>query len=154
MFYATGVNLNTDNLATLHTTPDCTMPSSRNMSGTGVAMDCNSAVNNNQGCGVSFTQSNSYGSPFNSAGGGYYVMERTQAVGVKVWFWARSDSMVPTGVKNGAASLNPDSTWGEPDAFFPSSSSCDFASQFNAHQIVFDLTFCVSSPFVQFFLGR
>lgn len=40
------------------------------------------------------------------------------------------------------------SGWGIPEAYFPlgsgGDSTCDYESHFDAHQLVFDLTFCVS----------
>lgn len=72
-------------------------------------------------------------------------MQRTQRDGVKVWFWGRNDDSVPSQVKYGGETINPEASWGVPDATFPSTSSCDFANHFGAHEIVFDLTFCVSS---------
>lgn len=81
-----GVNLNTRNLASLHTTPDCTMPEDRLMQGYAcpalgslffttllrqtTSTDCDTNFNFNQGCGVNFTQK-SYGTPFNDCDGGW-----------------------------------------------------------------------------------
>lgn len=126
-------------------------PDSHAQSSSTVSTNCDASVNNNQGCGVSFSKSGSYGAPLNSMGGGWYVMQRTQADGVYVWFWSRNDNSVPAAVKSADSSLSPDDSWGLPEARFPSTASCDFSSHFNAHQIVFDLTFCVS-PQVHSFL--
>lgn len=70
-------------------------------------------------------------------------MKRTAADGVDIWFWARNDGSVPADVKSGAQSLTPGDSWGTPDASFPTT-SCDWASHFSDHRIIFDLTFCVS----------
>ncbi len=70
-------------------------------------------------------------------------MTRSQDAGVAVYFWARNDTSVPHAVKHGEYAIEVDDTWGEPEAFFPTT-SCDFDSHFNAHQIIFDLTLCVS----------
>lgn len=51
---------------------------------------------------------NSYGPAFNSNGGGWYVVERTNSY-IKVWFWPRNDARVPADVRNGASSVNTDS---------------------------------------------
>jgi len=99
-------------------------------------------VNNNQGCGTQFTIPKSYGIPFNNAGGGWYAMQKTAADGISVWFWSRRDPNVPDEVRSGEDSISPKS-WGMPSAWFPST-NCDYASHFNAHSIIFDLTFCVS----------
>lgn len=50
-------------------------------------------------------KANSYGPAFNSAGGGWYAMERTNQH-INVYFWSRNDGSVPSDVKNGASSIN------------------------------------------------
>lgn len=139
-----GVNLNTNNLASLHTIANCTMPEERSQSGQTQSTNCDTNVNFNQGCGTSLTQSNSYGSPFNSNGGGWYAMRRTQDIGIQVWFWPRDSWRVPLQVRYpfifehiGFGTDN----WGEPDASFPVK-ECDYSTHFDSHKIVFDLTFC------------
>ncbi len=69
--------------------------------------NCDIAATNNAGCGVEAPSSNSYGPAFNSAGGGWYAMERTNNF-IKVWFWSRNAGNVPSDVKNGATSVNTD----------------------------------------------
>ena len=70
-------------------------------------------------------------------------MKRTTEGGVWVWFWPRSYPFVPFEIVIGAPFVLPDLTWGEPSArFIPA--QCDIATHFNAHNIIFDLTFCVS----------
>ncbi|KAF8514211.1 concanavalin A-like lectin/glucanase domain-containing protein [Hysterangium stoloniferum] len=144
--FLSGVNLATQNLVSLHTTPNCTMPDDgRFMMGDSTSNNCDTQFNFNQGCGVNFTDSffsPSYGSPFNACGGGWYVMERTAESGVFVWFWSRDDSTVPGAVKHGKDHLRPDIfTWGLPMASFPFTETCS-SDHFNAHQIIFDDTFC------------
>ncbi|KAJ6499360.1 glycoside hydrolase family 16 protein [Mycena sanguinolenta] len=139
-----GVNNNTDNLSSLHTTPNCNMTTDqlRHQTGRTVSTQCDVNYNYNQGCGTSFTQRNSYGKPFNSHGGGWYAMKRGPACGVSVWFWSRYNSSVPLEVSQGLSTINPDPDfWGVPDAVFPTD-NCDYPSHFDAHSIVFDLTFC------------
>ena len=70
-------------------------------------------------------------------------MTRSNAQGVAVYFWARNDQTVPSAVKNGGQTLGVDSSWGEPEALFPTT-ECSFADHFTEHTLVFDLTFCVS----------
>ncbi|KAH9942430.1 concanavalin A-like lectin/glucanase domain-containing protein [Epithele typhae] len=139
-----GVNVNTANLVTLHTTPGCSMNNDRTMSGTVLSNDCDAAHNFNQGCGVSASQPGTYGPPFNAAGGGWFVMSRSRANGIKLWFWSRTDSSVPPEVAagNASATISPKLTWGIPDADFPLGSNCAYDAFFNAHSLVFDLTFC------------
>ena len=70
-----------------------------------VGTDCNAADNSNAGCGVQVNKANSYGPPFNSAGGGWYAMERTNQH-INVYFWSRNDGSVPSDLKNGASTIN------------------------------------------------
>lgn len=173
---APGVNLNTHNQATLHTSSNCQMPSdslrqpqtgcvhrflyltekkNRNSKiicvRTTASTNCDASVNYNSGCGVTFDDpepsSSSYGDSFNKYGGGWYVMYRGSD-SVKVWFYPRDDEGVPEVIRQPGQCgepILPDSTWGDPDANFPfSSQDCDYDQHFNAHQMVFDLTLCVS----------
>ncbi|KAK4687465.1 hypothetical protein P7C73_g2661, partial [Tremellales sp. Uapishka_1] len=135
-----GVNEASSNLASLHTTPGCTMPDGRWMSGSSTAEDCDTSVDSNTGCGVSNNKANSYGTDFNTAGGGWYIMRRSAMLGVSVWFWSRHDTSVPWDISSGAFTLN-EYTWGQPVASFPPQ-HCDMPSHFGTHNIVFDLTFC------------
>ena len=70
-------------------------------------------------------------------------MQRTCDQGINIWFWSRNDTTVPTSVSEGADTIVPDGSWGIPDATFPPD-TCNYESHFDAHQLVFDLTFCVS----------
>lgn len=94
-------------------------------------------------------------------------MRRTRADGVAVWFWPRGDANVPPEVRgvpmtegagggllggivgsvagSGARVMEPNAVWGLPEAEFPPN-NCD-ASHFNAHMMIFDLTFCVCRTF-------
>ncbi|KAJ7901768.1 glycoside hydrolase family 16 protein [Mycena olivaceomarginata] len=137
-----GVNNNTNNLASLHTTENCNMTQTRDhwQSGTTVSTQCDVKYNYNQGCGVSF-KPKSYGEPFNSNGGGWYVMSRG-SYGIFVWFWPRDSCSVPIEVSQGFSAIDPNPfLWGQPDAAFPTD-NCDYESHFDPHRIVFDLTFC------------
>jgi len=136
-----GINTNTQNLVSLHTSPNCTMPPQRDQTGAVTSNDCNAYANYNQGCGSNIADPKSYGTGFNQAGGGWYAMKRTQGDGVYAYFWSRNDLSVPQEVATGSSNINPDN-WGTPVARYPSSDTCNFASHFDAHQIVFDLTFC------------
>lgn len=128
---------------------------SRNTSphSTPTSLNCDTSQNFNQGCGVSFTSSStsaSYGHAFNTARGGWYVMSKTASKGVQVWFWGRDDPRVPPEIKDKPKSdgkgkeVKPEAWWGTPAATFPPD-DCDWKKHFDAHQIVFDLTFCVRS---------
>ncbi|EMD37716.1 glycoside hydrolase family 16 protein [Gelatoporia subvermispora B] len=144
-----GVNLNTVNLASLHTTPGCSTAQERFQTGTTVSTNCDASVNFNQGCGVNFQKPASYGAPFNTMGGGYFVMSRDATNGIQIWYWPRNDKNVPEEVRNpdtpgltSAPIIAPDPSWGPPEATFPTSDTCDYNSHFDAHQMIFDLTFC------------
>ncbi|KAH9938888.1 laminarinase [Epithele typhae] len=134
-----GVNDQGPNQATLHTGADCTMPSSRSQTGTSAGNNCDVNETNNAGCGVQSNTASSYGPALNSAGGGYYAMERTNSF-IKVWFWPRNSGNIPSDVKSGSTSINT-GNWGTPFAYFPSQ-SCDLSSHFGAHNIIINLTFC------------
>ncbi|KAH8828333.1 glycoside hydrolase family 16 protein [Flagelloscypha sp. PMI_526] len=157
-----GVNMNSDNLASLHTTglsnpalipsilllrntASCSMDVVRTQGGDAVSNDCDVAVNHNQGCGTTFTNKpNSYGSSFNSNGGGWFALHRSEESGISIWFWANNLDTAPSEIRREDVPLINPKQWGEPDAFFPTSSqNCDYNDHFDDHQIIFDLTFCV-----------
>ncbi|KAF7968484.1 hypothetical protein HWV62_30473 [Athelia sp. TMB] len=119
-----GVNNVTPNQSTLQTT---------------VGTDCNANDNGNAGCGVKSVDQASYGPAFNNAGGGWYALERTSSY-IKVWFWERGATSVPSGVSGGASSINT-ANWGEPTAFFPNT-DCNISSSFGSLNIIINLTFC------------
>ncbi|KZT67623.1 glycoside hydrolase family 16 protein [Daedalea quercina L-15889] len=133
------VNSVPPNLVSLHVGSTCSMPSSRNETGAPQTNDCDVNTDGNDGCGVENPTDNSFGPDFNSAGGGWYAMERT-ADSVSVWFWSRTDSTVPTDVSSGASSIDTDN-WGTPAAYFPNT-DCDLSSVFSANNIIFDITLC------------
>ncbi|KAF9501967.1 2 beta-glucans in both donor and acceptor sites of Gh16 Laminarinase 16a [Pleurotus eryngii] len=135
-----GVNYDTQNLASLHTTSSCSMAEQRPQSGFTVSTNCDAAVNWNQGCGTRFAKANSYGAGFNSAGGGWFAMERSREDGVKVWFWSRLEDDVPRNIRDADALIDP-SSFGMPSATFPKD-SCDYDTHFNAHKMIFDTTLC------------
>ena len=77
-------------------------------------------------------------------------MSKTRDYGIRIWFWQRDDPTVPPEISHGASWRGdvlidmPNPTWGEPAAYFPLDPSlCNYDQYFNAHAIVFDLTFCV-----------
>ena len=84
-------------------------------------------------------------------GGGYFAMVRSRRLGIKIYFWSRDSPAVPQEILksgSGGGFLYPDASWGVPAADFPMYPDlCNYDAHFNAHQIVFDLTFCVSGLF-------
>ncbi|ORY08744.1 endo-1,3(4)-beta-glucanase-like protein [Clohesyomyces aquaticus] len=129
-----GVNLNTYNQVTLHTSAGC-VPNvgAGGQSGHPVGnADCG-AGGGYTGCGVESGSATSYGTAFNANGGGVYASLWTSSA-IKVWYWASRD--VPANIRNG----NPDpSSWGTPQANY---AGCNFDQKFSNMNIIFDITFC------------
>ncbi|KAH9938887.1 endo-beta-glucanase [Epithele typhae] len=134
-----GVNDHGPNQATLHTSANCAMPATRDMTGTSTGNNCDVNETGNSGCGVQSDSSSSYGPAFNAIGGGFYAMERTNSF-IKVWFWPRNSGSIPSDVLSGATSVTTDS-WGTPFAYFPSQ-SCDLSTHFSGNNIIINLTLC------------
>jgi len=130
-----GVNNGGTNQITLHTNSGCSASGQRNMTGRSVGDNCDVAATGNAGCGVTITKANSYGTPFNNAGGGAYAMERS-ADAIKVWFFPKGQ--YPADLLSGKP--NPCS-WPAPDSHTPLGGNCP-GSHFQAHNIIFDITFC------------
>ncbi|KDQ51418.1 glycoside hydrolase family 16 protein [Jaapia argillacea MUCL 33604] len=135
-----GVNDVSPNQSTLHTSPNCSMPTGIVQSGTPVDTDCDSSVNGNAGCGVQVSTADSYGPAFNTNGGGWYAMERTTTY-IKVWFWPRNSASVPSDVSTSGSASVDTSNWGEPYAYFPNT-DCDLATHFSENNIIINLTLC------------
>jgi hypothetical protein len=134
-----GVNTNTKNTISLHTSNGCTMQGvARKQTGTPGNLDCWTAdpkQSNNAGCGVGATNTQSYGVGFNNNGGGIYALWWSNA-GLSVWFFPRNG--IPADVTS--ATPTP-SAWPSPDANFPFGSNCP-STHFANHQIIVDNTFC------------
>ncbi|KZT63997.1 glycoside hydrolase family 16 protein [Daedalea quercina L-15889] len=139
-----GVNDVAPNSVTLHTTGTCTMPESRSQLGKTLSTNCSSSdtiEDGNNGCSVDAPYTASYGKVFNTYGGGYYALERT-AEFIRVWFWSRNDTSIPSDITSGASTINT-GKWGTPIALFPNT-DCNFASVFQRNNIIINLTFCGS----------
>lgn len=102
-----GVNDVEPNQSTVHTGPNCNMPATRTQTGTTVGTDCNANDNGNAGCGVRAPTSNSYGPAFNSNGGGFYAMERTNSF-IRIWFFPRNAGNIPSDLSGGASTVDTD----------------------------------------------
>ncbi|KAF8314528.1 hypothetical protein DL93DRAFT_2167312 [Clavulina sp. PMI_390] len=129
------VNLATLNQYSLHTYPaGCTLGSGTE-SGKIVSTDCYNNTNGNQGCIVQETKPNSFGSSFNSNGGGGYaaLLDNT---GIKIWWFPRA-SLPSDWTSN---SPNP-ASWSSPSAFYPSS-SCDLNKFFGPQQMILEIDIC------------
>jgi len=129
-----GVNKQDRNQMTLHTSSNCAM-GGRWQTGSTYGSNCDVSQTGNAGCGVGSGKPNSYGTPFNNAGGGAYVMERSSDR-IKVWFFPKGQ--YPGDLLSG----NPNPcNFGEPDADFPLGNECG-AWHFGPQRIIFDITFC------------
>lgn len=89
----------------------------------------------NVGCGVSSSDTKSYGTGFNQHKGGIYATQWTEE-GIKVWFFSRES--IPGDIHSN--NPNPDS-WGVPMASFPFGGNCG-STKFKDLRIVMNLTFC------------
>ncbi|KAH6654982.1 concanavalin A-like lectin/glucanase domain-containing protein [Truncatella angustata] len=129
------VNLATDgNQMTLHTDSGCEMNVKRKMSGTAQYTDCKNTTNDNAGCGV-LGSTSSYGSGFNSDGGGVMAMEWRDE-GIRMWQFARDS--IPSDITN----KSPDpSSWGTASADFPNT-DCSISSHFTNQSIIANIDLC------------
>jgi len=143
-----GVNVQVNDATTLHTSDGCDMSHEDPNSFTGkwgIGSQNNPADNcyinapdqwSNQGCGITATAPNTYGTGLNNNKGGVYATLWDPANGISVWFFNRSS--IPADV----TSSKPDpTTWGKPYAFFQFGQYCS-SNHFANNVIVFDLTFC------------
>jgi hypothetical protein len=135
-----GINDYTNNQATIHTNPGCTIASSNSamldITGNIVGgTDCAAADTGNQGCGSRSNNNNSFGPGFNSNGGGVYAMQWDDS-GIAVYFFPRDS--VPSDID--AGSPNPDG-WGAPMARW-AAATCNPSQFFNSHTVIFDTTLC------------
>jgi len=89
------------------------------------------------GCEIDDTRTDSFGTTFNSEGGGVYALEWTSDL-IRVFFLPRVS--IPTD-DNGPLGGGPDpNMWGEPAALF--GGGCDLDSYFRRLKMIFNITFC------------
>jgi hypothetical protein len=121
-----GVNLQSTNQMTLHTSPGCTVSvGSGGQSGHSTGdPNCGDGGGYN-GCPVVSNTGTSYGTPFDNTGGGVYATQWTSTQ-IKIWYFARNS--IPSDIKNGAP--NP-SNWGTPQANFGGCSFDNFMKNMN-----------------------
>ncbi|KAF4547677.1 putative glycosyl hydrolases family 16 protein 1 [Elsinoe fawcettii] len=128
-----GVNRQTTNLISAHTKNGCTISGAGQ---TAVLQTNNCAVPfSTTGCSNSDPRTTSYGTGFNSQGGGVYAIDWTSSA-IRVWFFPRS--AIPRSILDNAP--NPAADFGTPTANF--AGSCNIDQQFYDMAIVFDTTFC------------
>jgi hypothetical protein len=99
-------------------------------------LQCDSTLDNGAGCGVQSNNPVSYGTGFNSIGGGVYATEWTSNY-IQTFFFPRN--AIPSDITSGAP--NP-SGWGTPQSSFQGGSSCNIDAEFTNQNLVFDTTFC------------
>lgn len=97
---------------TLHTSPGCTLSQPMDAAGDVLATtyvpsalpavltnrSCDTNVNYNSGCGVMDTSDQSYGSGFNAAGGGVFVMY-WDVTGISIWRFLVRTYLLPVVTK-------------------------------------------------------
>ena len=129
-----GVNQQSNNAITLHTSSGCDINTWGSMSTTSLhSSNCNSG-NAFEGCSTA-TQA-PFGDSFNAGGGGVYAMQ-WESSGIYVWFFPRDQ--IPDNIKSG----NPDTwSWGPPLTTFNGGSGCNIDSFFRDQNIIFNITFC------------
>ncbi|KAH6664478.1 glycoside hydrolase family 16 protein [Halenospora varia] len=133
---AVNVVSDAQNQMTLHTSSGCSMSVKRKETGKSLQSSCVNTTNSNAGCGVDAGTS-TFGSSFNSAGGGVMAMELRSA-GIRMWQFGRSN--IPSDVTAGS----PDpSTWGEATADFPNT-DCNIGNHFRNQSIIANIDLCGS----------
>lgn len=122
------------NQMTLHTKPGCNMDVQRKQIDHSLQKNCDSAKNQNAGCGVQGNKE-TFGEAYNSAGGGLMAVEWRDA-GIRMWQFARKS--IPADI----TSKKPDpSTWGTASADFPNT-NCDIGSHFKNNSIILNVDLC------------
>jgi len=139
-----GVNTNTVDTTTLHTSNGCDMSGESTNSFTGkwgTGSDGKPSTNcyvnapheyGNEGCGII---GGDYGTVFNSKQGGVYALEWTSNF-IRAFYFPRGN--IPPDIRSG--NPNPGS-WGKPYAYFTLGNNCP-ANHFQNEVIVINLTFC------------
>ena len=125
---------------TLHVGTACNNVGQANaMTGSLVASACQvSQGGDNQGCGVKDASASSFGAGMNRAGGGVVVLEWNDTA-INGWWFVRGQ--LPMDIVSGEP--NP-AGWGSPVASFVP--SCNVATAFKNHNIIFDTTLCKCAP--------
>lgn len=134
-----GVNAASANQMTLHTNAGCSVWNAGSLARPNTT-NCDSNApgqKKNAGCAYMSADTTSYGTGFNTAGGGIYATEWTDQA-ISIWFFPRAK--IPTDITSGS----PDpSKWVTPMSHFGGGPGhCDITSHFQNMQIIFDTTFC------------
>lgn len=123
-----GIHDQTTNTAALHTSDGCDITDNGKFSGTIDGSDCAASESADGGCGISSSDTKTYGVGFNDVNGGVYATE-INADAVTIWFFPRSS--IPSDITSG--SPNPDN-WSTPMAQFQG--NCDIATHIKNQKIV------------------
>lgn len=136
-----GINLDTTSLMSVKTNQACSI-GQQAMTGTLKTTDCNLNTAGLVGCSIDSTSPATYGTGFNSLGGGVYATEWTSQ-GITIWYFPRS--AIPADITAGTP--NPQ-LWGLPlSKFVP---DCRLDDNFYNQNIVMNIDFCgdyAGSPF-------
>lgn len=127
----------TNNQMTLHTASGCSMGVKRKETGKVLTTSCVNSTDDNAGCGVdASTNDSTFGSTFNTNGGGVMALELRSA-GIRMWQFPRAS--VPVNVWT-----TPDpNSWGEATADFPNT-DCDIGTHFRNQSIIANIDLCGS----------
>ncbi|KAL7424103.1 hypothetical protein Q5752_001688 [Cryptotrichosporon argae] len=133
-----GVNLQTSNQMALHTESGCSITTSTTAY-TGIVNDtsCYYEDNDNSGCGITVSNTKSYGAAFAENGGGVFVTELNDDA-ISIWFFERQD--VPAAITNATDSIDT-SSFGTPAGLW-ASDNCDISTLFGPQTLVLDITLC------------
>ncbi|KAF8506188.1 beta-1,3-1,4-glucanase [Hysterangium stoloniferum] len=132
-----GVNFNTRNTMSYHTSDGCSYDTSVKQTGNlaPVGTNCNALANNDEACGNLDPSTTSFGSGANSNGGSYYAMEWTSDH-IKMWHFNRA--YAPSDIASGEP--NP-ADWPTPVTYL-ASTNCDIDSHFLDQVIIFAVEIC------------
>ncbi|KAL5535619.1 hypothetical protein ACEPAF_3713 [Sanghuangporus sanghuang] len=136
-----GVNDYTNNQATLHTASGCQIASNSTAQSLGISStliggtNCAALETSNQGCGMRSDSNTTYGSGFNSIGGGVYAMVWDDDE-IAVYFFPQGS--IPQDL---TAEVPLPETWGTPMARWPAT-NCDLDTFFKNHSIIINTTLC------------
>lgn len=132
-----GVNDQASNIMTLHSAAGPVINSNVDFAGQITTTNCDVNApdqSKNAGCSITDTSDLTFGSGFNTAGGGVYATEWTSTA-IKIWFFPRGQ--IPDDIAS--STPNPDS-WPTPRSVFQGDFNMD--DHFKNQQIIFDTTFC------------
>jgi len=130
-----GANTQLTNEYTLHTSPNCSLPTASNHSVTGTLKSTSCFSSDDSGCVYSDTNSDSYGANFNKINGGVFAyMWNNDAI--TIWHFNRKS--IPRDITKKKPKP---SQWGHPAAYFPST-DCSLQSHFRNHTLVLDIALC------------